>query len=1066
MGNVVKENEVVLTKNDSVVSVLVETLRYKLTGEFEIKNHQSTKVNRATHGGGFSLKYVITLGSVNYGVHADDLAEFEHLLEQSKKAAVSYSFRIVNDQGHIKDVSGHGSLEPATGEWAPESVIEALPLASIWLSSVRNTSGQIIDFKVELANQRADILLGIPLSGKRYSDISVEVFPGFSISDVALVAETGQARTQQYVFTRQHKNFSLNLNLTKFQDGVFVTIHDETQSRSYEQQLKHQAVLLAKVIESSPDMIQIVNLTSGKSVYINKMLLEELNYPFQEIKKIETEKRLRELIHTDDVGAYDQFLSQINSAADNDTVEVQMRWRAYHDGWRWYKTRARIFERTADGAPVKVLAFSQDITQQKTAEEEKRKLQTFKEVEKARTAFFSNVSHEFRTPLTLLLAPLQEILAKPTLPPAELAKVQFAYRNSLRLQKLVNNLLDFSRIESGKLDAIFQPTDLSRYTIDLASNFRTLVEHAGLKLNIKCPTLEEPMYINREMYEKILFNLLSNAFKFTFRGKIEVILKENKGNVKLIVRDTGVGIEKANIEKIFDRFSRIEGTKARTYEGSGIGLALVKELVSVHRGSIKVQSEVNKGTAFAITFLKGKEHLPSKSIFEYANQKEDRTLATAYVEDVKGWTVGLEGIEDKRRSRKKYSVAEQPPLILVVDDNADMRAYIRSLLETEYRVTTAPNGRVALEHISPESMPDVILSDIMMPEMDGYELVQKLKEEDETRNIPVILLSARAGEEALIEGLDHGVDDYIIKPFSAKELIARIDARLEMARTQKEIHDILMEQNKLLEQSVIERTSDLEQANSLLHRRNADLESLNAELSTFAFVASHDLREPLRKIRLFTHVLREREAESLSEKGKDFLQKISASAERMNLLIEDVLSYSRPSATVEQYADADLNKILAQVENELSSVIEEQKAVIRHEPLPVLKCNPLQISQLFHNLISNSLKFHESAVAPEIYISAQLVKGESISHRMAEKDQEYLELQITDNGIGFEQKYCEKIFQMFQRLHGKTDYPGTGVGLAICKKILERHRGFILAKSEPGRGSAFCSYFPRTLVSM
>ncbi len=249
-------------------------------------------------------------------------------------------------------------------------------------------------------------------------------------------------------------------------------------------------------------------------------------------------------MHPDDEPAYDAFLTDVRNSGNDDTIEGEMRLRAYDGSWRWYKTRAKVFERDRMGVPLKFLAFSQDVTLQKFAEDEQRNHQMFREVEKARTAFFSNVSHEFRTPLTLLLAPLQEILAREAIFKYDMDKIYMAYRNALRLQKLVNTVLDFSRIESDRLDALFQPTDLAQLTIDLASNFRAIIEHARLKFRVKCDPLKEPVYINREMYEKILFNLLSNAFKYTFSGRIEVVLKENKNHVKLTVRDTGCGIRK------------------------------------------------------------------------------------------------------------------------------------------------------------------------------------------------------------------------------------------------------------------------------------------------------------------------------------------------------------------------------------------------------------------------------------------------------------------------------------------------------------------------------------------
>lgn len=421
-------------------------------------------------------------------------------------------------------------------------------------------------------------------------------------------------------------------------------------------------------------------------------------------------------------------------------------------------------------------------------EQAKKRAEALAELDKAKTLFFSNVSHEFRTPLTLLLGPLEEAMASLDFESEAKTALELAYKNGLRLLKLVNSLLDFSRAEAGRMQAAYLPIDLAALTADLASNFRSACERAGLTLSINCEALAEPVYIDRDMWEKIVFNLLSNAFKFTFEGEIEVQLRAQQRSVQLIVSDTGVGIRKNDLPRIFERFHRVENSRGRSHEGTGIGLALVKELVRLHGGEINVSSTFGEGTRFIIEIPFGKNHLPASQIGVEKTQISTATRAAAYVEETLRWlpngeqtdAASLVALDDNRVSTL--------PHILLADDNADMRIYIHRILKDSYRVTTVEDGHAAWEQVL-NSPPDLILSDVMMPLLDGFGLLKKLKSKPELMNIPIILLSARAGQEARIEGIDAGADDYLVKPFSTRELRARVKAQLAKYESRKEQED-------------------------------------------------------------------------------------------------------------------------------------------------------------------------------------------------------------------------------------------------------------------------------------
>jgi len=448
------------------------------------------------------------------------------------------------------------------------------------------------------------------------------------------------------------------------------------------------------------------------------------------------------------------------------------------------------------------------ISDAKAYEEERRRAEALAELDRAKTTFFSNVSHEFRTPLTLILGPVRDALARPgrTLAGESLEAV---HRNSVRLLKLVNSLLDFSRIEAGRVRASYQPTDLSALTSQLASLFESAAQRAGLALEVDCPPLGEDVYVDRDMWEKIVLNLLSNAFKFTFEGKLRVSLRSEGSDATLEVSDTGVGIPAAELPRLFERFHRIEGTRARTHEGTGIGLALVQELVHLHQGTIAVESQEGKGTTFRVRIPKGTSHLPADRLRAPAAPAPTSSATTEVLHEIRSWQEPVASDSAARpdaagsRTRVDASTPDAGVRILVADDNADMRQYVSEILGARWKVETASNGGAALERVRIHP-PDVVLSDVMMPGLDGFALLRELRRDERTRTVPVILLSARAGEESKVEGLGGGADDYIVKPFSAVELVARVESAVRMSRLRREHERALRESERRLAQVIEE----------------------------------------------------------------------------------------------------------------------------------------------------------------------------------------------------------------------------------------------------------------------
>jgi PAS domain S-box-containing protein len=433
-------------------------------------------------------------------------------------------------------------------------------------------------------------------------------------------------------------------------------------------------------------------------------------------------------------------------------------------------------------------------------EKEQRRAEELAQIDRAKTAFFSNVSHEFRTPLTLILGPLDEALSDQNEPlgAVQRSRIDVTHRNALRLLKLVNSLLDFSRIEAGRVQGTYVPLDLTRLTADLAGVFESAMEKGGLDYRVELKDLGQPVYVDRDMWEKIVFNLLSNAFKFTLRGSVSVSLQQHGDMARLSVCDTGCGIPEAELPRVFERFHRIEGAPGRTYEGTGIGLALIQELVHLHDGTIAVHSVLGAGTRFDVDIpfrharaaanhtvaLSGGGDNGAASTSGYT-----RGMGEAFVEEALRWLPDEPAATPQALARiipagALMQPAAARPRILIADDNNDMRAYLKSLLEPHAEVSVCADGETAFALLQSDSV-DLLVSDVMMPRLDGFGLIARIRADEALRQLPVILLSARAGEEAKIEGLQAGADDYLVKPFAANELLARVQRQVAIGRERR-----------------------------------------------------------------------------------------------------------------------------------------------------------------------------------------------------------------------------------------------------------------------------------------
>jgi signal transduction histidine kinase len=650
-------------------------------------------------------------------------------------------------------------------------------------------------------------------------------------------------------------------------------------------------------------------------------------------------------------------------------------------------------------------------------EEERERAEKLAALDRAKTAFFGNVSHELRTPLTLILGPLEDALHDPTkaLSTESLGSI---HRNALRLVRLVNSLLDFSRIEAGRLRSSFEATDLPVLTGGLAGSFQSLVESAGMKLVVDCPPLVGPVYVDRSQWEKIVLNLVSNAFKFTFEGQISVRLLGRGDHVELAVGDTGTGIPEHELPKIFERFHRVEGSRSRSFEGTGIGLALVSELVKAHGGTVRVESVVGRGSTFVVAIPFGSDHLPKDRIVSTQDRSLEIPGVSPLALEARQW-LQSSAAGPMDRADDAREATGQRARILVADDNADMRQYLSRLLEPYWDVVGVADGQEALDSAL-ACPPDLVLSDVMMPRLDGVGLLRALRADPRTCSVPVFLLSARAGEEAVLQGLDTGADDYLVKPFSARELLTRVRTHLGMARVR---------------QAAADAARELAETRAVLLE---DVARKNKELESFSYSVSHDLRAPLRSIDGFAQALIEDHAADLTPKGQDYLRRVRAAAQRMGRLIDDLLNLSRVERAELARQRVDLSRIAATAADRLKRGEPERGGEFTIQPALYAKVDPHLMEIVLDNLLGNAWKFTRKKARPAIEFGS----AESAFF-------------VKDNGAGFDPAYATKMFTPFQRFHPDKEFPGTGVGLATVRRIVERHGGRIWAEGVPGEGAVF-----------
>ena len=505
------------------------------------------------------------------------------------------------------------------------------------------------------------------------------------------------------------------------------------------------------------------------------------------------------------------------------------------------------------------------------------------------------------------------------------------------------------------------------------------------------------------------------------------------------MRDTGIGIPELELPHLFERFHRVKGARGRSYEGSGIGLALVQELVKLHGGVVRVESELDRGSTFTVSLPTGAAHLPSDRVGGRRKLASTGLSGEVYVEEALKWIpegIALDSPPSLTPSATPPIIAddqEQPRArILLADDNADMREYLRRLLASKYEVEAVADGEAALGRARLQHY-DLVLSDVMMPKLDGFGLLRALRGDDRTQSIPVILLSARAGEESRVEGMGAGADDYLVKPFSARELLARVEAHLNLYRVRKEAEESLM------------RLMVAEQ------KARANAEMANRVKDEFLAMLSHELRTPLNAIIGWSHLLKKGQ---LNERDREHgINVIDRNAEAQRAIIDELLDISRIVT-----GKLKLEKQPVDLATTISTAIDSLRPSAESKNIEIVTSidseagpvsgEPVRLQQVIWNLLSNALKFTPSGGRIEVELN---VVGE------------FLEVTISDTGEGIDAEFLPSIFERFRQADSSTRrmHGGLGLGLSIVRSLVEMHDGEIHAASEgKGKGATFTLTLP------
>ncbi len=703
---------------------------------------------------------------------------------------------------------------------------------------------------------------------------------------------------------------------------------------------------------------------------------------------------------------------------------------------------AKVVERTTE--------LEQEISHRRQAEEELGRRaaeldesnKKLVETERIKDEFFANVSHELRTPLTLTLAPMETLLSDEvgSLNDEQRALLQTMHNNSIRLLQMVSGLLDFSKLEAGKQTVRSQPTDVVGLTQAIVADCQPLAGQKLVELVFATDEKKNVIELDRYLYERILFNLLSNALKFTGEGgQVVVRLKMQDDRLLLSVSDTGIGIAASDMTSLFQPFRQLDSAATKRIEGTGLGLAMVKEFAELLGGSVGVESEPGKGSTFTVTLM-----AKSCNIVDVdGSEARTKVMVPRFKEATRATTI-------RGQARTSF------PKVLIAEDNERLSSYIASLLDKYCETRTAADGEEALE-ITNEWQPDLVLTDVMMPRRDGFSLCRQIKSNPRTSSIPVVILTALTHRDAMLQGWQSGADEYLMKPFHPTELVTRVKTLLRSIAQHKEEIQQISELNISLEGRVIELAASnkkLETLSKQLQQARDQAVKASNYKSSFLANMSHEIRTPLNAVVGMIELLQQT---PLNEQQKQLGEILRSAADVLLEVISDVLDFAKIEAGKIELNLADFNLTMMVEETaELVAEKAQQKQLSLSTFIdPVLdsqwRGDATRLRQVLLNLLSNAIKFTESG---EVVVKVSL--------ETEDNENDSIRFSVTDTGIGLSEENIQTLFRPFTQADSSVvhKYGGTGLGLSIAKLIVQLMGGEIGVESTLGQGSTFWFVVP------
>jgi signal transduction histidine kinase len=676
--------------------------------------------------------------------------------------------------------------------------------------------------------------------------------------------------------------------------------------------------------------------------------------------------------------------------------------------------------------------------------------ETTKELERLKTQFFANISHELRTPLTLILGPAERLLRGQNLNPEQQRDIELVLRNARTLLRNANDLMDLSRLEAGKLEAHRARTDLARLLRLVAAHFDGLANERSMRYVVEAPEtlLAE---IDVDLLQRVMLNLIANGFKFTpVGGQLRVTLKELADNRALIeVADSGPGVRPEHRRSIFERFQQTDASNNRRFGGAGLGLAIAKDFVELHAGSVTVADAPEGGAVFSVELpMRAPEgvHVHVRESFSERPPSLLPEVSRQVLDEL--WTRQHSG-----DSLLPPSPTQERPLVLVVEDNAEMNRFVCQTLSVEYRTESALDGRTGLEKAL-RLVPDLVLTDLAMPGMSGDQLVQAIRNSPELDHTPLVLLTARADEAVRVRLLREGAQDYLLKPFAADELRSRVANLISMKRTRQVLQGELSGQThdlELLAREVTHQKRESQAALEAMRSAREQAEQASRLKSGFLAMVSHELRTPLAALQLQLERLERSSVRELPHDKHVLVRRMGNSVGRLYGLIEGLLQYARIESGrfSVRTEPLDVGRMASEVLDELRSVADEKGLALRLavEPeVPGFEGDRELVRLILTHLIENGLKFTEQG---QVRVSVGF-------------DDRSCRLTVVDSGPGIPRDQQARIFQPFEPGEAvrRKHLPGVGLGLSLVRQMVDALGGSITLTSRVGHGTKFSVRLP------